>query len=47
LNDKRKLPDDNYISKIALEVFNVPLRSLSGILSITRGSKQGVKPGPS
>jgi hypothetical protein len=47
LNDKRKLPDDNYISKIALEVFNVPLRSLTGILSITRGSKQGVKPGSS
>ncbi len=43
LSDKRKLPDDNYISKIALEVFNVPQKSLAGVLSVTRRVKQGSK----
>jgi hypothetical protein len=47
LNDKRKLPDDNYVSKIAVEVFNVPQRSLAGILSATRKPRPGIKAGSS
>jgi hypothetical protein len=47
LSDKRKLPDDSYISRIAVEVFNVPQRSLMGILSATRRPKPGVKSGSS
>ncbi len=43
LTDKRKLPDDNYISRIAVEVFNIPQKSLSTILSVTRKVKGGVK----
>lgn len=39
LSDKRKLPDDSYISRIAEEVFGVPRRSLSEILSVTSRPK--------
>lgn len=39
LSDKRRLPDDRYISQIAMEVFNIPGKNLEGVLSATSKSK--------
>ncbi|MDM7274978.1 MAG: DUF2192 domain-containing protein [Thermoprotei archaeon] len=38
--DKKKLPDDSYIRKIAVEVFNVPDKVLTNILSVTRKERK-------
>lgn len=45
LPDKRRLPDDKYISMIAEEVFGVPRRSLAEILSNTGRQQSRVKTG--